>query len=936
LEASVDGRVVVIGGPRVRAVLALLLAELGRVVSVGALVDGLWGERTPADAERTVRAYVSRLRKALQPAAGPAAQGLVVTRPPGYQLRVDPDAVDAGRFERLAVAGRQALESGRPAEAAQSLAAALQLWRGDAYGEFGDIAVLSAEAARLERLRLAAVTDRIDADLAAGMGHELVAELEGLTGRYPSRERLWGQLMTALYRSGRQVEALGAFRRARQALLAEFGGEPSRGLVEIHRRVLAQDFRLLGSRPAGGPAATAVRPAQLPLAVSAFVGREAELAALDRALDPAPAGAGAAGRPAAVVISAVSGTAGVGKTALAVHWAHRVADRFPDGQLYVNLRGYDPGRPAMPPAEAVRAFLDAFGVPPARIPASLDGQAALYRSLLAGRRVLVVLDNARDADQARPLLPGTPTALAVVTSRNQLTPLVVADGAHPLTLDLLSTAEAGDLLAARLGPERIAAESHAVSEIIARCAGLPLALTIAAARASQSRLPLAVLAAQLADGERLDVLDAGDPVTQLRAVLAASYSALSPPAARLFRLLGLHPGPDTSAAAAASLAGQPLPVALRLLAELTRANLLSEHTPGRYAGHDLLRAYAADRAHEVDPDDQRRAAVRRLLDHYLHTSHAAERLLNPVRNPIPLALRPPAPGAEPAPVAGPEQATSWLTAEHPVLLGAVRAAADAGLDAHAWQLTWALSTFLSRRGQWPELAASWQTALAAADRLDNPAAQAGAHRILANTHTRLRNYAEADTHYQHALRSYAAAGDLVGQAHTQANLTTLWERQEQAGRALAHAEQALALYQAAGHQRGQANALNHIGWCQAHLGDHAQALASCRRALALCQQLGDREVEASTWDSLGYVQHCRGEYTAAADSYHQAIALARSLGDRYNAATTLNRLGDTEHSAGRAAAAGAAWHQALEIFTEFDDADAGAVRLKLDGRQLAT
>jgi hypothetical protein len=381
---------------------------------------------------------------------------------------------------------------------------------------------------------------------------------------------------------------------------------------------------------------------QLPAAVAHFAGRTGELATLTGLLR------GRAERGGTVVISAIGGTAGVGKTALAVHWAHQVADRFPDGQLYVNLRGFDPSGSVMAPAEAVRRFLDALQVPPERIPVDLDAQAALYRSQLACKRMLVVLDNARDTVQVRPLLPGAPTCLVVVTSRGQLTSLVAVDGAHPLTLDLLTEAEARELLARRLGPDRIAAEPQAVEQIVGCCARLPLALSIAAARAEQSGFPLAALAGELAEtGRRLDVLDAGDAAGQVRAVFSWSYTALSSAAARLFRLLGLHPGPDISAAAAASFAAVPPAETRRLLAELVRASLLTEHTPGRYAFHDLLRAYAVDVTHTHDPADQRRAAVGRMLDHYRHTAHTAERLLNPARDPIPLALLPPGPGVTP-------------------------------------------------------------------------------------------------------------------------------------------------------------------------------------------------------------------------------------------------------------------------------------------------
>jgi tetratricopeptide (TPR) repeat protein len=665
-------------------------------------------------------------------------------------------------------------------------------------------------------------------------------------------------------------------------------------------------------------------PQQLPAAVPHFAGRTGQLATLTGLLRSRADTGGA------VVISAVSGTAGVGKTALAVYWAHQVAHRFPDGQLYVNLRGFDPSGQVMDPAEAVRRFLDALQVPPERIPVDLDAQAALYRSQLAGKRMLVVLDNARDADQVRSLLPGAPTALVLVTSRNHLSSLVAVDGARPLMLDLLTEDEAWELLARRLGPDRLTAEQQAVQQIIACCARLPLALTIAAARAEQSGFKLATLAGELAEaGRRLDALDAGDAVSRVRVVFSWSYNALSPAAARLFRLLGLHPGPDISAAAAASLTAHPPAETRRLLAELTRASLLTEHTPGRYTFHDLLRAYATDVTHTHDPADERHAAVGRLLDHYLHTAHTAARLVNPIGDPIPLALTPPAPGVTPEHPADREQTLAWQTAEHPVLLGAVRQATENGFDTHTWQLAWSLTTFLHRQGHWNDLTTTWQTALHAARRLDDPAAQAHTHLNLAAAHTLLSDYPDAHTHLTNALDLYRRIGDHAGQAHTHNNLAILSERQGRPEQALDHAQQALTLHRAAGYRPGQAESLNNVGWYYTMLGDYQQALTSCQQALTLYQDLGDCQGQAATWDSLGYAHHHLGHHTQAADSYQHALHLLREIGAPYWEATSLTHLGDTHHAAGNRDAARTAWQHALDILTDLDHPDADTVRAKL-------
>jgi tetratricopeptide (TPR) repeat protein len=664
-------------------------------------------------------------------------------------------------------------------------------------------------------------------------------------------------------------------------------------------------------------------PQQLPAAVTHFAGRTAELATLTGLL------VSRADIGGTVVISAISGTAGVGKTTLAVHWAHQVADRFPDGQLYLNLRGFDPSGQLMDPAEAVRRFLDALQVPPERIPVDLDAQAALYRSQLAGRRMLVVLDNAHDSTQVRSLLPGAPTCLVLITSRNQLTSLIATDDAHPITLDLLTNDEARQLLAQRLGADRVAAEPEAVEEIITRCAHLPLALALVAARAAvRPHGGLRVLAEELRDTRRRwQTLSGDEPTTDVQAVFSWSYQALTPAAARLLRLLGLHPGPDISAPAAASLAGLPLSAVRPVLAELTRASLLVEHAIGRYAFHDLLRAYATDLAHRIDTEQHRRTAAHRMMDHYLHTADTANRLLDPARDP--LTLTPLQPGVTPEHLADDQQALDWFTTEHPVLLAIVDQAAATGFDTHTWQLAWTLATFLYPQGHWRDQAATGHAAVAAAQRLADPSAQARAHRNVANAYIRLGRLDDAHTELNHALDLATRTSDQTGQAHTHHHLGRLWEWRGDYPRALDHAQQALSRYRAGGNQTGQADALNQVGWYLALLGDHQQALTACQQALALFQEVGDRVGEAATWDSLGYVHHHLGNYPHAVACYEHALPLLRALGHRYEQAATLSRLGDTHHAAGNPQATRDAWQQALAILDDLNDPDADTVRAKL-------
>ncbi|MBE1486749.1 AfsR/SARP family transcriptional regulator [Plantactinospora soyae] len=917
-----NGRTLDVGPRQQRHVLAALAADVGRAVTTEMLMDRVW-EQVPPGARRTLHAHITRIRRLLEGAAPAGTPPTVVRRSGGYVLDVDPDRIDVHRMRRLV--GQARVARCGDVERAALLREAVELWRGDPLGGLtGSWAARTRE--RWRREYLDTVVAWAHTEVRFGDPGAVIATLRELTGEHPLVESLAAALMQALYAAGGPAEALEHYATVRRHLADELGVDPGPDLRAMHQAILRGELDPLrdpaaATRPgAGAP----VIPRQLPADVPGFTGRAGHLAELDALLTRR---SGAA--QTAVVISAVSGTAGVGKTALAVHWAHLVAREFPDGQLYVNLRGFDPDRRMMAPVDAVRGFLDALGVPPGRVPAALDAQVALYRSLLADKRVLVVLDNARDAEQVRPLLPATPTALAVVTSRNQLTPLLAVDGARPLILDILSPAEARDLLTYRLGAQRIAAEPDVVRQIIAACARLPLALSIAAARAQQSSFPLATLAGELSEaGRQLDALDAGDPVSQVRAVFSWSVTALSPPAARLFRLLGLHPGPDIGTPAAASLAGHPVPETRRLLGELTRANLLAEPVPGRYTCHDLLRAYAAELGHSAESEHDRLGAIRRVLDHYTHTAHAADRLLHPTRDPIPVPLIPPATGASPADPTDHQQAMAWLSTEYPVLVAVVRYAAETGSDAHAWQLAWALNTFLDRRGQWHDQAAAWQGALHAAGRLPDPA-RAFARRRLAYADTQLGRHDAAHTHLQHALDLYTRAGDLSGQAFTHYNLGYLLQRQDRYDQALDHSQQALALHRAAGHRPGQGHALNSVGWCAAQLGDHAQALTACEQALVLFEEVGDGHGQASTLDSLGYAHHHLGHHAQAVDCFRRALSLLRDLGHRYNVADVLDRLGETHQAAGDPAAARTVWTEALDILTDLDHPDAEAVRVKL-------
>jgi tetratricopeptide (TPR) repeat protein/transcriptional regulator with XRE-family HTH domain len=658
-------------------------------------------------------------------------------------------------------------------------------------------------------------------------------------------------------------------------------------------------------------------PRQLPAAVADFTGRAAELQRLTQVLDAA-----AASRPGTVIISAIGGMAGVGKTALALYWAHQMAGRFPDGQLYVNLRGFDSSGTPVTASEAIRGFLDALGVAPERVPANLEAQASLYRSLLADRRMLIVLDNACDEQQVRLLRPASAGTLVLVTSRSQLTGLAAADGARLLSLDVLAHGEATELLAARIGSARAAAEPRAVSEIASLSACLPLAVAIAAARAvTRPSLALAALADELrAASGRLDALDAGDPTASVRAVFSWSVRHLSREAARMFRLLGIHPGPDISGAAAAGLAGCDPAEARRALGELARAHLITERIDGRYGLHDLLRAYAAEQGSDADSGLERDAAIGRMLDHYLQTAACAALLLNPSHEPVVLAT--PSPDAAPEQPADHQQVLAWFEGEHQVLLAAVTLAAQSGFGVHAWQLAWALVPFLQTRGHWQEWAATQRIALSAATRLGDVAGQAVCSRLLAAAYSDLGNYEESARLFTESLTLYQRLGNRLGEAKVQHNLAVLAEGQGRYADVLGHTEKALGLYQALGDKASEAAALNNVGWTYGLLGDYEQARAFCRQALALCTEVGHHLLEGYVWDSLGYAEHHTGNLGEAAACYQRALSLHRETGDRFTEAESLTHLGETCQAAGELVQARRAWQEALAIFDDLRNHDA--------------
>jgi len=921
VRASRNGADVDLGRVGQRAVLGLLALAGGQPLTRGELVDALWGDAPPRTATNVLQTSVKNLRHRLEPDRRSRSPSTVLPSVgDGYALRVPAERVDLMRFRALVAEATELHRADDPRGAARLLGTALGLWRGV---PMADVVALAGhpKIVALAEERRAALAGYGQALIAAGAAAEALPPLEAAVADQPLDESAHARLILGYHAAGRRAQAFSAYRAIRQRLADELGVDPGPELTAAFASVLGGDAAEPGpvSGRARDPGAHPV-PAQLPAGSGAFTGRAEQL----RRLATLTAGTPSGGMPLIVL----SGTAGVGKTTLAVHFGHQIRSHFPDGQLYTNLRGFDPGGTVMEPAEAIQGFLDAFGIPAERLPASLDARAALFRSLLADRRVLVVLDNARDAEQVRPLLPGSAGSAVLVTSRNRLTSLMATDGAHPVTLDVPSLAEARALLDRRLGSSRTAAAPEAVDELIALCSRLPLALAVMAARAAtQPDFPLTVLAEQLREeGGSLDALVGDDPATDVRAVFSWSYRILAPDVARLFRLLGLLPATETTVEAAASLAGLPVPRTRVLLRALVGAHLITESPSGRYSCHDLLRWYATELTRATDTPEDRRAARLRLLDHWVRSAHASDRLLNPHREQAPeLASRA---GVAVARLPDRAAAMAWLAGERPVLLAAVDLAEAEDLDGHAWLLAWALMTYLHRSGHWDALVSTQRAGLRAAERLGDRWMRATVHRGLARAYIQVRR-AGAVAHLRRALRLYREVHDADGQARAHLNLAWICEGYDRDRAALDHAHRAVVLFRAAGQSVGLADACNALGWFHARVGAHRLALEYCQEALRLHREIGDEDGEAHTWDSLGYIHNLLGAPAEAITCYRRAAGLRRELGDRFYEGGALHRIGDIQYAVGNVPAARAAWHEALDCFAQFRHPEADEIRVKL-------
>jgi DNA-binding SARP family transcriptional activator len=930
-----------IGAPKWRALLAALLLNQGQAVSTDRLIAELWNDEPPDRAANLISVYVFRLRRVL----GDADGRVLTTRAPGYQLLLDAGDLDAGRFEELAGQGRRALAAGDFQRAAEVLAEALGLWRGRPLADVPSSALVTAEAGRLEESRLSALEVRIEADVGCGLHAQLVPELRRLLSDHPLREGLWSLLIRALDGAGRHAEALAAYGEARQVIADELGVDPGAELQRLYHEMLTADRipergapagRSPGSsaRPSsssGAPGSEAVPrparpvPAQLPADVPDFTGRDAPLNRLRGLV----AEARSRDNP-AVTIAVVAGAPGLGKTALAVHAAHGLRHDFPDGQLYVRLLGGS--EHPVPPDEVLARFLRDLGVDGARVPVDAEERAAMYRTRLAERQMLIVLDDARDAAQIRPLLPGSGSCAVIVTSRHRLYDLV---GAQLVDLDVLNEREAAELFTRIIGAERADAEPGAVRDVLAVCAGLPLAIRIAGARLTARRgWSVRTLADRLADQRRrMDELAAGD--LAVRAAFQVSFDALHRPASRngldpsrVFRLLGVWQGPSIGLQAATALTGEPEDRVADALEVLVDANLLESPSPDRYRLHDLLRVYAAERAEADETPQAVEEAVRRLLGWYLRTADAAASVVSPHSSRVP--LEPAEPGYKSVSFDTAERALDWCDEERANLVAATRQAAASGMHEIAWKLPVAAMVCFDFHGYRTEWITTHQIALASARELGDRRAEVWILNNLGMVLSQQRDDG-AIGYFEQAMAIHRETGDRLGQAQATNNLAfhyRLLGRHEEAAATLLDA---LDLYRQVGHRYGESIALCNLGEAYLELGRYDDAIARSREALAVIREIGSARLEGYALYNLGRVDLDLGRTVEGAGQLERALGLHRSAGDRYGEAQDLQYLGNARAREARLTEARGMWTLSQSMFEVLgEDSRAAELRAQLE------
>jgi DNA-binding SARP family transcriptional activator/Tfp pilus assembly protein PilF/DNA-binding XRE family transcriptional regulator len=871
-----------------RCLLALLALQPNRVVHREEIIDMLWGARPPDSCHNLVHTYVSRLRKVA--GVSRPGTGLITSARGGYRLTVDSDQLDLMRFDDLSTRAAD-LRRRAPETALDLYQEALGLWRGSAVADLPDAVRHHPAATAVTGRRLAAALAHADTALDLGRHEPVVAQLRPLVHTEPLHEGLHARLMLGLAGSGQQAAALRLFADIRTRLAEDLGIEPGAEIGSAYLRIIRSDV-LVGS-PRQGPGQSErshPAPAQLPADTGGFTGRDEHIERLDAVLARRDNDG-----ETAVTIAAIAGTAGVGKTALAVHWAHRVRDRFPDGQLYVNLRGYASDSPVRP-LEALTRFLHALGLPSERVPVDEEEAVGLYRTLLADRRALILLDNASGAEQVRPLLPGSPSCLVLVTSRDRLAGLTATEGASRITLDVLDPTDARRLLAGMIGDDRPDAEPDAVADLAEACAYLPLALRIVAANlASLQHTTITDYTDELRKRGRLaELVVDGDEQGAVRAAFDLSYEMLEPAARQLFRLLGLHNGPDFTAEAAAALTAGGVGTTRRLLGQLAGAHLVTEHAAGRYQFHDLLREYAADRAHEEDGGERLNAATGRLLDYYLHTTDAAARMLYPHVPRMPL----PSGGYPVAQPATRSAAIEWLDAELPNLLAAARGVRP-GLLRYTWLIADALRGYFVARGHGSEGVVVCQAALAAAEREGDERAKASVNDILGLIHYNLSDYPKAIDYHCTALALNRRTGNSAGEASSLHNLGRVHSQLGKPATASLYYEQSLTINRRIGNQYGEATDLTYIGVSWLSRGRPDRAITHHTQALASIRNQEQGALEAVAFNGLGRAHWALGQLDEAARQHHDSLLIYRRIGHRLGETNSLVSLAETNCDAGR-------------------------------------
>jgi DNA-binding SARP family transcriptional activator/Tfp pilus assembly protein PilF len=961
VEVQVDGGWSSISATKWRTMLAVLLLRAGEVVPTEQLIDEVWPADAPATAMNLISVYVLRLRRLI----GDAEGQLLVTRSRGYQLLAGPGDVDAQQFAGLAAEGRAALSAGDSLRAAELLSEALGLWQGSrALADVPDSPLISAAASGLEEARVGALELRINADLGCGREAQVVAELRRLLSEHRLREGLWALLMRALYSSGRQAEALEAYAQAREVIAGELGVDPGAELRQLHEQMLradaapgsqssatktaaadspftasppraqagpdpaGEDGHQLPQRPQAGPPRAAADPlplvAQLPADIADFTGRADHVQNLRDLLS----GPRRPDSPGAVVLAAVIGAGGLGKTTLAVHAAHLLRGSYPDGQLYANLVGAN-AHP-VPPGDVLARFLRDLGVDPARIPASEEERGAQYRSLLTDRRVLIVLDDARDAAQVRPLLPGSASCGVLVTTRNRLPDLV---GSRLVDLDVLDEAESRELFASIIGPGRADAEPDARDDVLTACAGLPLAIRIAGARlTARGNWTVRSLARRLSnERRRLDELKTGD--LAVRTCFEVSFASLprgqadGVEPAHAFRLLGLWPGRSIGLTAAAALMGQPEEKVADALEELVDAQLLQSPAPDRYRFHDLLRAYAADRANAGETEAVRDDAVRRLLTWYLHTVDAVSRIVSPHR--YPFALAPGIPGCEPLSFRSLNEALNWCEVERSNLVTTTRQAAAQGLHVLAWQLPVAAYGFFNRRTYWLDWVETHQIALSSVRVLGDKRGEALVLNNLGVAFTR-RHMDEAAGYFEQALAIRRQIADLPGEAQTATNLADSYLWLKRYDEALDLLKRALEIQRQAANPYSEGVVLNNLGEAYLALGRIGEAVDSLERAREMFAGIGEIRGEGYALDNLGEAYLALGRAADAVGVLERALELRHSSEDPLDEAQTLRHLARAHLAGQQPGQARTYLRRALTICEELgDEPQASAISVQL-------